>query len=161
MDTRALLIDLHARAHRSLTLVLDHVATLPPAVLAQEVEGFGVSTILEQLHHVFGAERYWISVLMGRTDASEREEDRASLDAVRAFGVRTTATTRAYLERRTDDELERPVACVTWKGEARTFVPLQVLLRTQTHLFHHVGQVTAMARTFGHPVPPGFDFPLD
>ena len=35
---------------------------------------------------------------------------------------------------------------------------MNVLLRTQTHLFHHMGQVAAMCRLLDHPIPDGFDF---
>jgi uncharacterized damage-inducible protein DinB len=35
-----------------------------------------------------------------------------------------------------------------------------VLLRTITHLYHHIGQVSAMCRLLGKPIP-GSDFPPD
>ncbi len=41
-----------------------------------------------------------------------------------------------------------------------TIFPAHVILRTQTHLFHHMGQITAMCRLLGHPIPPGIDFPV-
>ncbi|XOV75413.1 MAG: DinB family protein [Phycisphaerales bacterium] len=49
---------------------------------------------------------------------------------------------------------------VVWGGAQRPLVPAQVILRTQTHIYHHMGQVTAMCRLLGHPTPPGMDFPL-
>ena len=38
--------------------------------------------------------------------------------------------------------------------------PAHVILRTQTHVFHHMGQLAAMCRLLGHPIPQGMDFPL-
>ena len=41
------------------------MACLPPVALDQELEGFGYPSIRLQLHHVIGAEQYWVGVLRG------------------------------------------------------------------------------------------------
>lgn len=149
---REFLLDLHARCHRSLQHYLDHCRDLE---IDRELEGFGYPTIREQLHHCIGAERYWVSVVRGEMDASEDEADAQDLDG---FHERVTAQTRAYLESETDFITPRPL--VVWGGHERDLVPLRVILRTQTHLFHHMGQVAAMCRLLGKPIPEGWDFPL-
>ena len=161
MTKRDLLADLHERAHRGLRLLMDHCESMNAADLAAEFDGFGYPTILRQLHHIIGAERYWISVLNLRTDASEDEADHADMQAIRRFHEQTLAGTREYLGAMADDSLDRAVECLDWRGQTCHLTPSRVLLRTQTHLYHHHGQVSAMCRLAGNPVPPGFDFALD
>jgi len=48
----------------------------------------------------------------------------------------------------------------TWGGKELELVPAHVILRTQTHIFQHQGQVAAMCRLLGRPIPTGLDFPL-
>jgi len=48
----------------------------------------------------------------------------------------------------------------TWGDKQVQLVPARVILRTQTHLFQHQGQVAAMSRLLGRPIPPGLDFPM-
>ena len=160
MYTPTALQDVHARTHKSLTLLLDHLEGMPPDVLGRAVPGFGYPTLLEQVHHVIGAERYWVGVLKGRLLTDEREEDRASLDALRAFRERVGRDTAAYLDAATEDEVNTPRPMQTWGGREVDLVPARVVIRTQTHAFHHLGQITAMCRLLGSPVPAGFDFPL-
>lgn len=160
MHTTAALLDLHERTHRALGKLLDHCAEMPADTLSREVEGFGYGTILLQLHHVVGAERYWMGVLVGEMLVEERDEDRESLDAVRAFRDRVAADTRRWLEAASDDELNTRRTMTTWGDRKVDLVPAHVVLRTQTHVFQHKGQIAAMCRLLGHPVPDGLDLPL-
>lgn len=65
MYTVAGLTDLHERIHRRLTKLLDHCSGFTAPALDQELEGFGYPSISLQLHHVIGAEHYWVGVLRG------------------------------------------------------------------------------------------------
>jgi len=60
----------------------------------------------------------------------------------------------------TEAELNTPREMTTWGDERVLLVPAHVVLRTQTHVFQHAGQVAAMARLLGRPVPAGLDLPL-
>lgn len=160
MYTAASLIDLHERTHRGLGKLLDHCAGLSPEALDRELEGFGYPTILEQLQHVIGAERYWIGVLHDQMLTDEDEADRASVDALRAFRERVVGETVAYLDSASDAELNTARTMTTWGDKVHDLVPAHVVLRTQTHVFQHQGQISAMCRLLGQPVPPGLDFPL-
>jgi uncharacterized damage-inducible protein DinB len=160
MSTAADLLDLHRRTHASLGRLLDHCAGFSPEALRREVEGFGYPTILLQIHHVIGAERYWFGLLQGRMLTEERESDFASIEALRTFRDGVAEATRAYLGAASDDELRRRREVVTWNGKRVAVAPFHVLLRTQTHVFQHQGQVAAMCRLLGRPIPPGLDFPL-
>lgn len=154
------LLDLHGRTHASLTKLLEHCAGFGAEELARELEGFGYPTLLLQLHHVIAAERYWIGVLQGQMLAEEREEDHASIEVLRTFRAEVAAATEAYLRAASEAELRTRREVTTWQGKRVRVVPAHVLLRTQTHIFQHQGQVAAMCRLLGRPMPPGLDFPL-
>jgi uncharacterized damage-inducible protein DinB len=160
MFTSAALFDIHARAHQSLQRLLDHCASFSPEELAREVAGFGYPAIRLQLHHVIGAEEYWIGVLRGLMLTDERPEDFASIDALRAYRTRVTAVSAEYLRTASEAELNTRRKMTTWGGHERELVPAHIILRTQTHIFQHQGQVAAMCRLLGRPIPPGLDFPL-
>jgi len=160
MYTRAGLADLHERTHRSLGKLLDHCADFSDGDLRREIEGFGYPSIAEQLQHMIGAERYWVGVLRDRMLTDEDEADRASVEALRAFRKRVTDETAAYLDAASDAELNTRREMTTWGDKQVDLVPAHVLLRTQTHVFQHQGQVAAMCRLLGRPIPPGLDFPL-
>ena len=160
MYTSAALIDLHARTHRSLQGLLDHCEGFSSEELGRELEGFGYASIRLQLHHMIGAEQYWVGVLQGKMLVAEDPVDYASMDALRAFRERVTATTVAYLAEVSDAELNSARTMTTWGDRRVELMPAHVLLRTQTHIFQHQGQVAAMARLLGRPIPRGLDFPL-
>jgi uncharacterized damage-inducible protein DinB len=160
MHTAAALLDLHERTHRALAKLLDHCAGFPAEDLAREIDGFGYGTILLQLQHVIGAERYWFGVLEGRMLVDEDDADRVSIDTLRAFRERVVSASTAYLGAASDEELNTARTMTTWGDRQVELVPAHVVLRTQTHVFQHKGQIAAMCRLLGRPVPDGLDFPL-
>ena len=160
MYTSAALSDLHTRCHQSLVKLIDHCAGFSGDELAREVEGFGYPSIRLQLHHIIGAEQYWVGVLRGLMLVDELEEDYANIDALRAFHQRVAGITAEYINNADEPELNTPRKMTTWGGHERELVPARVILRTQVHIFDHKGQVAAMARLLGRPIPPGLDFPL-
>ncbi len=160
MHSAAGLIDLHERVHRCLRGLLDHCAGFSEEQLSRELDGFGYPSIRLQLHHAIGAEQYWVGVLRGLMLTDEDEADYGSMDALRAFRERVADATAAYLRSASDAELNTPRSMTTWGDKQVDLVPAHVLLRTQTHVFQHMGQITAMSRLLGRPVPAGLDFPL-
>jgi uncharacterized damage-inducible protein DinB len=154
------LLDVHRRTHSSLERLLEHCAGFSAGDLRRDLDGFGYANLLLQLHHVLGAERYWIGVLQGRMLVDEPEEERASIDALRALRERVADATRAYLRGASESALRTRREVTTWGGKCVAVTPLHVLLRTQMHVFQHQGQVAAMCRLLGRPIPSGLDFPL-
>jgi uncharacterized damage-inducible protein DinB len=154
------LLDIHRRTHASLARLLDHCAGFSTEELRRNLDGFGYPNLLLQLHHVLGAERYWFGVLQGRMLIDEPDEERDSIDALRALRERVAAATRAYLRGASESELRTRREVTAWGPKRMAVTPLHVLLRTQTHVFQHQGQVAAMCRLLGRPIPPGLDFPL-
>ena len=160
MYAQQALLDIHERGHRSLRQCVDHCRVLKDEELDRELDGFGYATVRRQLHHAIGAERYWITVARGCMDASEDEADAVSIDVLESFRQSVGEATREYLRETPDGELNAPRKMTTWGGHEKMLAPAHVILRTQTHLFHHMGQIAAMCRLLGHPIPPGMDFPL-
>jgi len=159
MHTPEALLDLNIRAHGSLAAVLDHCRAFDDAALTRELDGFGYASLRLQLHHVIGAQEYWLGVLEGRVDCDFDDDAYPDIDALEAWRRRTSDLVVAYLGRTDTATLNAPVDRETWGGRVRTLVPAQVILRTVTHFFHHQGQVAAMCRLLGRPVG-GLDWPL-
>lgn len=160
MYTADALLDLHTRTHVSLQKLLDHCAAFSADELASELDGFGAGPIRMQLHHVIGAEAYWFGVLRGLMLTEERDADRESIEALRAYRERVAAVSVQYLRDTDDDVLNQPASMTTWGDRVVDLVPAHVVVRTQSHVFQHQGQIAAMARLLGRPIPPGLDFPL-
>ncbi|MCB9893719.1 MAG: DinB family protein [Planctomycetes bacterium] len=154
------LLDLHQRTHTSLQKLVDHCSGFSADELARELEGFGYPSIRHQLHHVIGAEHYWLGVLRGEILVDEDPADMADIGALRAYRERVVAKTVAYLQTADETELNTRRRVTAWGPREIEVVPAHVILRTQTHIFQHQGQVAAMARLLGRPIPPGLDFPL-
>lgn len=162
MYTPQSLRDIHERSHRSLAGLLAHCAKLNPGLIERELPGFGYATIRLQLHHVISAQEYWLGVLRGRLDAKDNAADFAGIPELQQYRARIAAQTAAWLERADAAELNTPRKFSVWSPNGnveRTLTPAHVVLRTQTHIFQHQGQVTAMCRLLGMPVN-GLDFPL-
>lgn len=161
MYTADALLDVHERAHRSLRMLLDHCGALDAAALDRELPGFGYPSVRLQLHHVIGAQEYWIGVLRGSFRVEDDAHEYPTLAALEAYRDRAAATTAAYLREATPAELNTAREMLTWQGARRMLVPARVVMRTLTHIYHHHGQVLALCRLLGRPGPGGSDFPLD
>ena len=160
MYTRAALLDLVRRSHQSLKGLMDHCRGLSSEELHQKLDGFGYETIQLQIDHQIGAQAYWLSVIKGQMDARDEPERYPTIDALEAHRLEVLAATEAYLEAIDDEALNAPAPFETWGGATKELRPALVLLRTQTHIFQHNGQLAAMCRLLGRPIPPGLDFPI-
>ncbi|MBK7188617.1 MAG: DinB family protein [bacterium] len=159
MHTPESLLDLHERCHRNLHDLLAHCGTLDAAELNRELPGFGYPTVRLQLHHAIGGEEYWIGVLNGIVRVDDNDADFPTIATLEAWRARVFAATESYLRAVAVETLNTARPHATWGGRTRTFAPAHAVLRTQTHLYHHQGQVVAMCRLLGKPSG-GFDFPM-
>ena len=160
MHTPEALLDLQERAHRNLSALLRHCRDLDDEQLNRELPGFGYPTVRLQLHHAIGAQDYWLGVLHGVVQVEDNDAEFPTIEALEAWRARVFAATEAYLRRVPAETLNTARTHLTWGGREKTMVPAHVILRTQTHLYHHQGQVLAMCRLLGKPAG-GMDFPLD
>jgi len=159
MYTTECLVEFHERSHQILKALLTHCCQLSTDELNRELAGFGYATVLLQLHHIIGAERYWTGVLHGRMDVDEDEANYPSIDAMEVFRQQVSSVTIGYLRTASVDELNRARTMMTWGDKEKSLVPARVIMRTQTHIYHHVGQIVAMCRLLGKPTS-GMDFPI-
>jgi uncharacterized damage-inducible protein DinB len=157
MFTHEALQAIHERTHRSLQGLLEHCHPLGAEELNRRIDGFGYPTVRLQLHHVIGAEKYWIGVLQGRIDADEDDPEYPTIASLETYRDRVFSATEAYLRAATAEELNTTRPMMTWGNKERVLTPAHVFLRTQTHFYHHMGQVVAMCRLMGKPVA-GLDY---
>ena len=149
---------IHTGTGRSLAALFDHLDGLPAADLDRPFEGFGYPTVRLQLHHMLGAEHYWVSVLEGGLEVTE-EDAYPDLPSLAGYRDEVRARTAGYLEGSSAEALNAPCTRTTWGGNERELLPAAVILRTQTHHFTHLGQILAMVRLMGHPAR-GLDYPF-
>ncbi|MBK6898375.1 MAG: DinB family protein [bacterium] len=154
------LLDLHERTHCGLAALLDHCRGFTAEELHRELPGFGYPTVQLQLHHVIGAQRYWIGVLQGRIDADEDAPDFPTIEALERFREQVFAATEAYLRGVSAEELATARPMMTWGNREKTLAPQHVVLRVLTHVFHHQGPARRDVPPAG-PALPGLDYPLN
>jgi uncharacterized damage-inducible protein DinB len=159
MHTPEALLDLHERGHRNLAALLVHCRELTADEVDRELRGFGYPTARLQLHHVIGAEKYWIGVLQGRMDADDDSPDYPTIESLERYREEVSAATEGYLRASSEEDLDTARPMITWGNRERVLIPAHVFARTLTHLYHHMGQVAAMCRLLGKPSQ-GLDFPL-
>jgi uncharacterized damage-inducible protein DinB len=163
------LLEVHRRTHVGTSKLLDHCRSLSDEERLRELPGFGYSTVHQQLGHIISCEEYWIMVVQDKyipsshLSGAEEEEGAAypTIDALEQYRSQTAAATAAYLHSTTVEELGMAREFMTWPENRRVLVPVMVVMRVLTHVFHHRGQIAAMCRLLGHPVPGGIlDFPI-
>src|SRR4051794_11541586 len=151
MYNAPVLLDIHARAHESFRRLILFCGNLTDKELRRPLAGFGSPTVLRQLEHTIGAEVYWQTVITRGYTEEATLPDLADAGAVEMFRQQTAATTRSYLERASDADLNATRSMISDPGQTRLLRPADVILRIVTHIFNHQGQVLAMCRTLGKP----------
>lgn len=154
------LIEFHRRCHQSFSRLLDHCGSLTEEELHRKLEGFGYSTVQLQVHHVIGAERYWLGVLEGRMDVDEDEDLYPDISRLKRYRERVAGECERYLRESSPEEFGTPREMITWGGNKKRLVPAHVIIRTQVHIYHHQGQILAMCRLIGKPAN-GSDYPIE
>jgi uncharacterized damage-inducible protein DinB len=160
MFTASDLLELHTRYHATLAKLLRHCRKLSADELQRELPGFGYPTVQQQLHHIVDAEAWWVGILEGRYEYVDSVAQYPTVKAIEAYRKQVAAGTAAYLARVKHKELNTPREMQVWKRRRRTLVPAQVFMRPFTHGFHHIGQVAAMCRLLGQPIPPT-NYPIE
>jgi len=166
------LIDIHARAHRTMKGVMEHCRAVEAEKGDVALTGFAYPTLREQVHHVLGAERYWLSVLHGQIELDDDLATWPDMAALMTMREQVAEVTAKYIRGAGEavlttaqelnvyggrDEQVEPPRVIT---RSVSIVPARVILRVSTHIYDHKGQISVMCRQLGHPVPAGLDFPL-
>ncbi|MGA7522993.1 MAG: DinB family protein [Acidobacteriaceae bacterium] len=143
----------HRWTYQSLSLVFDHLATLPPADYTKELPGFGYPSPRAQVIHLLGCESRWVNRLQGLPNPSWDPARWPTVSDARALRDEITQQTRVYLSRLTDQQLNSNTTLHFPGGDTAVRTPALVLHHVLTHAFHHKGQIVAMCRLVGHPAP--------
>jgi uncharacterized damage-inducible protein DinB len=144
---------LHGWTHSSLTLVLDHLSTIPEGDYVKELSGFGFPTLRAQMIHIFNCEAFWIHTLQATRFEDEDPADWPAVPDARVLQRGVSANTLAYLSGLTDEQLNADTELHFSDGDTAVRTPALILHHVFTHAFHHKGQIVSMCHTLGHPAP--------
>ena len=143
----------HGWTHASLTLLLDHLATIPASDYVKDLPNFGFATVRDQVIHAFNCEGLWVHALQGvqYTDCNPTDYP-AVTDAIR-MQQNVSRRTQEYLSNLTNEQLNTNTELHFSDGDKVLRTPALILHHILTHAFHHKGQIAAMCRELGHPTP--------
>lgn len=135
---------------------------IPLEKLRTTMPEFGGSSIIKTHIHVADCYRYWLgSFALGqkRADfsfATADEIEHADVRKVRdRFAFADEAVYR-FLDEFNARWFDNITNEVKWQAEPWSTTPLWLLTHTETHEFHHKGQIVLMARNLGY-IPPNTD----
>jgi len=143
----------HSWTHASLTLLLDHLSTIPTADYAREISGFGFPALQKQVIHIFNCEGFWIHTLQGLNYVDRTPVEFPTVADARILQQEVSRRTEAYLTGLTDQQLNSDTELHFPDGDTAVRTPALILHHLLTHAFHHKGQIVAMCRGLGHPAP--------
>lgn len=150
MFTHAGIKTFHGWTHGSLDALLDHVATLPETLLTKELDGFGYSSVREQFVHLLECEAAWVRDLQGEP---WQPSEFPTVHRLKEAKKQVRVATLAYLDGLSPEGLEEEVTMRLENGTSLSRTPAEVIHHVLTHAYHHKGQIVAMCRLLGHPVP--------
>ena len=143
----------HSWTHSCITVVLDHLSTIPTGNYTSEVPGFGFPTLREQVIHIFNCEGFWVHALQGLTYRDRNPAGCSSVTDARLLQREIGEQTRVYVSGLTDEQISSNTELRYPDGELAVRTPAFVIHHVLTHAFHHKGQIVAMCRVLGHPAP--------
>ena len=143
----------HFWTHDCLSLVLDHLSTIPAGKYTAELPDFGFRTLREQVIHIFNCEGFWIHTIQGLKFNDRNPKDCPSVADARLLQREMSDQTLAYLSGLTSEQLNGDTELRFPDGDIAVRTPAFILHHVLTHAFHHKGQIVAMCRVLGHPAP--------
>ena len=143
----------HSWTHASLSLLLDHLSTIPVGDYGKEIPNFGFPTLRNQVIHLFSTEESWVRVLQGLDYANRDPAEYPAVADARLLQQEIIRSTQAYLSTLTDQQLNTGTELHFSDGDSAIRTPALILHHVLTHAFHHKGQIVAMCRALGHPAP--------
>ena len=143
----------HAWTHACLSLLLDHLSTIPGGDYTKKVSGFGSPTLREQVVHLFNCEGFWIHLLQRLPYQDRDPVDCPIVSDARLLQQEVSRQTLAYLSGLSDQQLNSEMELRFADGDVAIRTPALVLHHVLTHAFHHKGQIVAMCRALGRSCP--------
>jgi uncharacterized damage-inducible protein DinB len=156
MFTRDGLQQYYVWTHYTLDRLFEHCSGFSPEELAQELEGFGIPTLWDQLAHMLITEEHWVGWLRTGSHHTLRPSKRtwAELTGYRSDVMQRSSTYIASLD---DVAINGEVTLVSEDGSRETATRAFFLHHVLSHAFHHKGQVAAMCRLLGKPFTQDMD----
>jgi uncharacterized damage-inducible protein DinB len=143
----------HSWTHECLTLLLDHLSTIPAGDYAKEVPGFGFPTLRAQVLHILNCEGFWIQTLQALPFENQDPADWPTVSDARVLQREVSLKTLNYLSALNEQSLSVGIELHFSDRETVVRTPAFVLHHVLTHAFHHKGQVVSMCRHLGYPAP--------
>jgi uncharacterized damage-inducible protein DinB len=143
----------HGWTHASLTLLLDHLSTIPASDYVKELPNFGFSTLRNQMIHILNCEGFWIHTLQGLRYSNCNPAEYPAVTDARLMQQEVSRRTQTYLSSLTNQQLNTDTELHFADGDRALRTPALILHHVLTHAFHHKGQIVAMCRGLGHPAP--------
>ncbi|EEM05195.1 damage-inducible protein DinB [Bacillus pseudomycoides] len=132
---------------------------IPLQKLHSTVPNFGSGSIIQTHIHVADCYRYWLGSFafnQRRADfsfATDYEINHSDVEKVRAKFELVDEIVQRFLDEFHARWFENIANEVKWQKEPWSTTPLWLLTHTETHEFHHKGQIVSMARHLGYSPP--------
>ena len=143
----------HGWTHACLSLLLDHLSSIPATDYGKVLPAAGFPTLREQVIHIFNCEGFWIHTLQGLSYVDRSPAQCPAVSDARLFEQEVIQQTHTYLLGLTDRQLNSDTELNFSDGDIAIRTPALILHHVLTHAFHHKGQIVAMCRALGHPAP--------
>lgn len=143
----------HGWTHASLSLLLDHLSSIPATDYAKVLPAVGFPTLRAQVIHILNCEGFWIHTLQGLPYVDRNPVECPTVADAKLFEQEIGRRTHTYLSGLTDQQLNNETELNFSDGEIAIRTPALILHHVLTHAFHHKGQIVAMCRALGHPAP--------
>jgi uncharacterized damage-inducible protein DinB len=145
--------EFHNWTHASLTLLLDHLSTIPARDYAREVPGFGFRTAHAQVVHILNCEGFWIHTLQALPFEDQDLAGWPTVSDARVLQREVRRKTLNYLSDLSEQHLNAAIELHFSDGDTAVRTPALILHHVLTHAFHHKGQIVSMCRILGYPAP--------
>jgi uncharacterized damage-inducible protein DinB len=120
--------------------------------------GSSFSSLRDTLAHLVAVEWLWLERWQGRSPRSlPPPEEFPALAAVSERWRAVEREMREYVAGLSEEALERPVTCVSTRGQTWTYALWRMILHLLNHQSYHRGQVATLLRQLGAQ-PPVVDF---
>jgi uncharacterized damage-inducible protein DinB len=132
---------------------------IPVQKLHEQLLGFGNRSILKTHIHVVDCYRRWLESFAFNErwadfrDSTDYDIEHSDVKTIRDRFKEVDAIVQKFFHEFNECWLENIENEVGWMDQPLSVTPLFLLTHTQTHEFHHKGQIVSMARHLGYTPP--------
>lgn len=140
-------------------ILLAFLEEIPLQKLYEIVPNFGHGTIVRTHIHVVDCYRYWLGSFAFNErradfrDTPDYEIEHSDVNKIRDRFKEVDDLVQRFLDEFNERWSENIENEVEWMDQPFTATPLFLLTHTETHEFHHKGQIVSMARHLGYTPP--------